>query len=433
VDRFLIERPAEVAQKLEDQDVNRSYGILKAVLLLLALVSTAGVARGQGAGLTVKASGADKPPRFYGFTGEITFADASGLNGVGQNYRNDLTWYFQPRWQIGRMFLRGTRWAGLTLAARFIVTQNLTGVDPQNFSGNGGPSPMGTCGVLDPTTVGYCNYEQPARRTDYSDLWLTLAAPRIYTIPKLGLNLNPSLRFILPTSLQSRQANTVMSITAFLGLGRAFFNGKWRVGYSFGFNKWFQTQPTGSRPYSNGQVVVQGGNPWDGGAGANLANFLLDPTSGSAVDRSGEGTWNTNFTLQNIFSTGVQLHEKVSFDLLYFTGSSQGVTGPCTVQVQGYTIDTCATGAAVASSSGTWLDRPGWRHSQVLWASLDYNPLDWLTLTLAYITVAPMYHPNGTYQQAIISADYNAYTTVQLGATFAIDGIAAKVIKERKN
>jgi hypothetical protein len=430
----LIERLAGSPKRLEDQDVNRSYGFFKAVLLLLALVSTAGVARGQGAGLSVSAKGADKPPRFYGFTGEITFADASGLNAVGQNYRNDLTWYFQPRWQIGRMFLRGTRWAGLTLAARFIVTQNLTGVDPANFSGNGGPSPMGTCGnptvnngVLDPTTVQYCNYEQPARRTDYSDLWLTLAAPRVYTIPKIGFHINPSLRFILPTSVQSRQATTIMSITAFLGTGRSFFNGKWRVGYSFGFNKWFHTHTTGGIEYRLSQAAAQGGNPWDGSAGAQLSNFMLDPT------RGGDFQYNTNFTLQNIFSTGVQLHEKVAFDLLYFTGSSQVYGAPCTIQVNGYTIDTCATGDAVAANSGTWLDRPGWRHSQVIWASLDYSPLDWLTLTLAYITFAPMYKPNGTYQQAIISADYNSFTTVQLGATFSIDGIAAKVIKERKN
>ena len=75
-------------------------------------------------------------PRFYGFTFDLTTADGSGLNSVGHNYRNDFVWYFEPAWNIGQMYLRGSRWRTLQLQARWALTANASGTDEANFSGN---------------------------------------------------------------------------------------------------------------------------------------------------------------------------------------------------------------------------------------------------------------------------------------------------------
>ena len=131
-------------------------------------------------------------PRFYGFTFDLTTADGSGLNSAGHNYRNDFVWYFEPAWNIGQMYLRGTRWRTLQLQARFSLTANVSGTDEANFSGNSNAAPPGTCpgttindnGTVDPGSVGYCNEASNTRRADYSDVWLTLRSPRVYTHPQ---------------------------------------------------------------------------------------------------------------------------------------------------------------------------------------------------------------------------------------------------------
>src|SRR5579884_2403852 len=69
-----------------------------------------------GAGVAVET--ATTKPRFYGFTFDLTTADGSGLNSAGHNYRNDFVWYFEPAWNIGQVYFRGTRFKTLQLAAR---------------------------------------------------------------------------------------------------------------------------------------------------------------------------------------------------------------------------------------------------------------------------------------------------------------------------
>lgn len=400
--------------------------------LVLGVLGMASSAYGQSAGLSATTSA--KPPRFYGLSFDFTVADGSGLNAVGQNYRNDLNFYFEPTWNFGRLYLSNIKpLRNMHLAARFIVTQNLAGVDETNRTGTINTGPQGTCsdvgimnGVVDPTTVGYCNPPGADRRTDYSDLWLTLRAPRIYTIPKVDIGINPQIRLIVPTSLQSRNAHLASTLTAFLGFGRAFFKGRLRLGYSFGFQKFFHTQTTQSFGQTgNASTIAPGGNPWNAVTSTGSANFYSDPSRNGQV--------NTNFSLMNIVSGGVQIHEKVSFDLLYFTIHGFAYDQSCVIVVNGVPEDICQNGDAVAANSGSRLDRPGLRQSQVLWGSLSYHALDWLTVTLSWINFAPMFNPDSTYRQGIFSADYNAFTTVMLGTTVSIDQFAAKFIKQKQN
>src|SRR5207302_1374806 len=197
-----------------------------AVVIGLIGAST-GAARGQAGGLSAAGTvvsvdaKADTKPRFYGLVFDLTMADGSGLNSVGHNYRNDFVWYFEPAWNIGKMYLRGTRWQTLRLEARFSLTANVSGTDEANFSGySNSTGPQGTCGnpsindngTVDPGSVAYCSPKPNNRRADYSDTFLTLRNPRIYTIPKIGVAINPSFRVVLPTSAESQYATLVMSL-----------------------------------------------------------------------------------------------------------------------------------------------------------------------------------------------------------------------------
>ena len=380
---------------------------------------------------SIESTGSGKP-RFYGLTFDLTTADGSGLNSVGHNYRNDFVWYFEPAWNIGQMYLRGTRWRALQLQARFSVTANVSGTDEANFTGySNSTGPQGTCGspsindnggAVNPGTVAYCNPPPNNRRADYSDLWLTLRSPRIYTVPKIAVYLNPALRVVLPTSLESQYATMVMSFTPSISVGRTFWHDKLRAGYGFGFTKFIHRYTTPQlNPSAGGQASTIGGNYHDGAYGAGLSNFYLDPSRVGTI-----GGYNPSFTLTHTISGGVQINDKWSVDVLYLIVDAFSYDHSCTMQVNGITYNTCSAGDAVAANSNASLSRPGHRDSQVFWATIGYQPVDWLGLSLAWINWAPLQKPDTSYRQGLISTDYNAFTTIQLAATITVDKLAAR-------
>lgn len=372
---------------------------------------------------------------FYGLSFDFSMGDGTGLNGVGHNYRNDLSFYFEPSWKVGARFIKSGPLKRLVLAGRFAVTQNLAGTDENNFSGNSNSSgPQGTCsnltpsstgGVIDPTKVGYCNPAANDRRADYSDLWLTLRAPAIYTIPKIGVNINPSLRFIFPTSAESRFATLALAITPSLGFSKSLWHDRISLSYGLGVTKYFHRYKTAAIDPQTGTASSTGGNPYDGIRGVGLSNFYADPT------RAGEGGFNnTSVSVINSFSAAYAINSKWSVDLLYILIHPWAYSTACSVNVNGMEINTCQNGDAVASNSGSSLSHSGQKMpQQVLWASLAYQPLEWLGLSLSWINAAPLQKPDGSYRQGIISTDYNAFTTVYLGTTVTFDKLIVRYMK----
>ena len=406
--------------------------------ILLVGASTGAWADGAGApntgAVTTVETTVNTKPRFYGFTFDLTTADGSGLNSVGHNYRNDFIWYLEPSWNIGQMYLRGTRWRTLQLAARWSLTANVSGTDEANFSGQSNASPAGTCpgttindnGTVDPGSVGYCNENANTRRADYSDIWLTLRNPRIYTVPKIGVYLNPAFRVIVPASQESLYQTLVMSLTPSIAAGRTFWHDKIRVGYGFGFTKNFHryTSPLLAPGQGGLTGATAGGNLSDGPYGAGLSNFYLDPSRDGTI-----GGYNINYSLSHTISGGIQLSDKWSFDVLYVIIDSFTYDHSCAttnVAVAGAQYDTCSAGDRVAANSGATLARPSHRDSQVFWATIAYQPLDWLGLSLAWINWAPLQKLDSSYRQGIISTDYDAFTTIQLAATITVDRLAAR-------
>jgi len=406
----------------------------------LSLLLLAGPAAAQNSGLTVTDS-KDEPPRYYGLHFDLSIYDGSGLNSVGQNYRNDLSFYFEPSWDIGRTFsaLRNTRWKGLALAARFVVSANLSGTDEGAFSGNTNATPQGTCsnitpsqngGVVDPGSVGYCNPAAATRRADYSDLWLTLRAPSLYkySIPEYSLSISPALRGVFPTSMESRYATLIASVTPSIGMTHTFWKGRLHGGFSFGVTKNFHKQSTTQIQASNGgTATAEGGNPYDGALSAGLSNFYADPSRQTSVNGL-----NTNFALLSVISGGVTFNDKWSFDALYIVSNAYPYSQDCMQTVQGVSVDLCQSGNAVAANSGSELWRPGRRDMQTFWATLNYQPWEWIGFSVAWINSAPMWKPDSTYRQAIISTDYSAFTTVSFGTSISIDHFAEMLDKRNK-
>lgn len=410
------------------------------LLVAMAFLGVGAPARAQSlSGYNTAASEASKSaerlgsPRFYGFTFDLTTGDSSGLNSVGHNYRNDFVWYFEPAWNLGQLYLRDTRWKYLQLQARFSLSANASGTDEANFAGQSNAAPAGTCpgtsindsGSVDPGSVGYCNPNANKRRADYSDLWLTLRSPRVYTIPKIDVVVNPALRVVLPTSLESQFQTMIMSLTPTISVGRTFWRDKLRLGYGFGFTKYFHRQISPLLdPQSGGAAATAGGNLSDGPFGAGLSNFYLDPSREGTI-----GGYNVSYSFIHTISGGIQLSDKWSFDVIYLVIDSFTYGHSCAtnnVDIGGTLYDTCSSGDRVAANSGATLARPSHRDSQVFWATLGYQPVDWLGISLAWINWAPMQMPDSSYRQGIISTNYDEFTTIQLAATITLDKLAAR-------
>ena len=169
-----------------------------------------------------------------------------------------------------------------------------------------------------------------------------------------------------------------MSLTPSIAAGRTFWHDKIRVGYGFGFTKNFhrytspQLDPRVERPGGDHGRQPRRTAPY----GAGLSNFYLDPSRDGTI-----GGYNISYSLSHTISGGVQLSDKWSIDVLYVIIDSFTYDHTCAtsnVAVAGQQYDTCSAGDRVAANSGASLARPSHRDSQVFWATLGYQPLDWL-------------------------------------------------------
>jgi hypothetical protein len=366
-----------------------------------------------------------------GFDFELTLSDSSGLNAVGQNYRNELSTYFEPRWAIGDRLFGGSGALGkLTLSGRFVLTRALSGTGDDSFGGTVNSGPVAPCsnvlpssegGVIDPTQVRRCNPPSADRRIDYSDLWLTAGLPRFATIPRTGLDLSTSLRLILPTSVQSRYATLRFGLTGTGGLSRAFFGDKLRLIYTLGVTKNFHAYSTpGIDAGPPGPAGDVGANPSGGLSGTGISNLYADPT------RAGQGGFNVSFSLANSLSAHFDLSQRWSGDVLYLWTDAFTYGHRCQLDLDGLALDSCATGAAVAGASGTDVAARGHKRGQVFWVTASYSFRPWLSFSLAWVNWAPREKPDTSYRQPFISTDYNAFTSVMLSATTSLEEIAKR-------
>jgi hypothetical protein len=254
-------------------------------------------------------------------------------------------------------------------------------------------------------------------------VWLTVRNPNIYTIPGVTVAVNPSVRFILPTSAESQYQSLVLAVVPGVNLSRAFWHERIHSSLGVSFTKNFDQYSTPAlTPDTSGQAAAQGGNPYDGLTGVGLSNFFSDPSRVGSV-----GGFNVSYTWTGSVDIGYDFNDKLSFDVLYLYVYAQPFGHSCDVTVVGgQAVNTCQTGDAVAGSEGTSVDRPGHHDTEIFWATVSYKLEDWLSLNLAWINWAPALYPDSTFRQPFVSNNYDAFTTVQLSATVSFDKLAAR-------
>jgi hypothetical protein len=366
-----------------------------------------------------------------GFDIDLTLSDSSGLNAVGENYRNELSMYFEPRFALGKRLFRDSKvWSKLSVAGRFVLTRALTGTSDEGFGSTVNQGPLVPCshptpsadgGIIDPNQVARCDVQPNSRRFDYSDVWLNVGLPRFARIPRADIDLSTSVRFVIPTSAESQFATLRLGVSGSLGLSRAFLHDKLRIGYNFGASKNFHAYSTaGISTGRNGAAAEEGTNSSSPISGTGLSNFYADPT------RAATGTFGTSYSFSNGLSAHYTVSPKWDADLLYLWTDGFSYPHRCDYGLPAVDVNTCSTGAAVAGSSGTSIDSVGHRRAQVLWATVNYNFRPWMQFSLAWVNWAPREKPDSSYRQPFYSTDYNAFSSVILSASTSLEEVAKR-------
>jgi hypothetical protein len=366
-----------------------------------------------------------------GFDLELTLSDSTGLNAVGQNYRNELSAYFEPRWAMGRrLFGNSPTWSKLSMSARFVLGRALAGTGDDSFGSTVNSGPLVPCssitpsqdgGIIDPNQVQRCNPEPNNRRFDYSDISVAFGLPRVATIPRVGVSVSTSLRVVIPISPQSRFASLRTALTGSGVLSKGFFKDQLRLSYSLGVTKNFHRYTTaGLDPDSPGIGGELGGNPSSGLAGVGISNLYADPS------RVGASGINTSYSFSNGLSAHLEVFKKWSGDILYLWTDGFSYGHSCTVEVGGQIVDSCANGSTVAAGSLSSTESRGHKRGQVFSLTVSYNYQPWLGFSLGLSTWSPRMMPDTSYRQGFISTDYNAFTSVMLSVSTSLEELTKR-------
>ncbi len=416
---------------------SRAIGRLLFGIGALGVVSTtAAPLRAQTSDQAVVKAAEESEEEVGAFGLNVSISDGTGLNRVGQNYRNDLSLLFSPTWKIGRQVFRGSEtWKKLVLSGRFMTSRALAGTDPSSFS-SVSSGPVVPCsnptprdgGRIDPGDIKRCNPEPGSRRLDYSDVTLAASLPRFATVTPLGLALSATARVTLPISAQSRFQTLRLGVGGTGSVSRTVWGDRLRLGYSLGASKNFHEYTTAGLDDPQGfRARETGSNPNSGLAGVGISNLYADPT------RVGASGFNVSYSFSNSVNADLSLAERWSLDATYSWTDGFTYGHECVANVSGYVVDTCDSGDAVASNSGSKLRRRGHRKGQVFSVTASYALRDWMDLSLAWSTWAPRLKPDSSFRQGFISTDYNAFTTIFLSTTISVEELAARWTKRRRS
>ena len=141
------------------------------------------------------------------------------------------------------------------------------------------------------------------------------------------------------------------------------------------------------------------------------------------------GKLNPSWGVNHIFTVDVTPIDKLGISLIYVMSQAFPYPANCNsgMNIQGYTDNSCAGGMAVAASQSSGISTDSQRVNQIFWLTVGYQVLDWLNISAALITATPQKAENNSLRQPFLSFDYNAFSTVSLGATVSIDKVAAKL------
>jgi hypothetical protein len=367
-----------------------------------------GVARCVGLLVLTLATGAARAEDKGGDFGTISLWEISGITGPTEAYENQLALVFEPSLKLGRLLPRAPRLLrGLHLSAWMTLQFELAGNDAR-FRGVHFTSPTLLAGGAEGVAINEygmvtgsdtSQIEGTSRRPLLSDLWLSLSHGTLYTIPKLKIDLGPTLSFTLPTSKPSQVAGLRLGLGMGFTLSRTLFK-RLELTYTFKHTQYFYNTATAQTELLGGEVMING-----------RLEPIYSPQRGTSL--------NPSFGFLNDFSATVRIWRQLQLSLSYtlinaFTYTLSGVEMPGIPQV-----DVCADAVALAQASGGSVVRCGdraERDTHWFMAYLEYPIIPSLTVLLRLSTLQPVRHEGGNISNPVVQTARTAnYTTIELG------------------
>ncbi len=363
-----------------------------------------------------------------------------GMTSANHEFENgylSMSYQFKPTWYVGK-FLAPKGWARhFRLDLRFSVTHQPYGYSAQYIDGNVDPRYRFATADELPKLVNDRGGFEYDRRGDMvyavesrgnrvarqSDLMLSLVHGSLYTIPKVGLNIDGLVRLMFPTSEQSQNASLYAAITGAVGLSRSF---SWKIGkvkqaltlgYMFGATRYFHEYKTLviDRNFASddpvdvgGGVTVPGDAIWDG-----YESLVRNPVAAFSNDFYAY----YNFYPGMMLLVGYGLTHALLYDL-----------DKCVFDLHGVEVDACANNDEIQDE----LSPRGERYTHNFSVGLLYSPLPYLQLQALMYTNAPQKKPNSsTIQQPFFVANANNYTAFMLTAYFTFEKLYTSLTKTK--
>ncbi len=405
-------------------------------LTILALWMAGGAAAAQGSE-EADQSGGQKPQvkkkattegmNLYGLNFTFTLQSLNALTNQWEGMEWVLYYKFKLDWRFGHVYFHKKALAGLKLTVGFNVSNELVGTDPRyrstsfpdaNYAGTQSQYlPIQDQGGYLPDSGAHPQYQVSGayRRTDYSDISLSLTNDSWYVIPKAKINIDGGIGLMIPTSLQSRNKGLRTYFMASMGLSR-FFKLPYTLGLGLGYNFywvhyfWEYDTPSISDNYDSWEAENAGAS------GADDYDYVS--TRFNVHDAVSNGFWVSfsflkKFTLlasyEYIWLAPYQSDKYCEVDL-----GGGLTTNACenTYEVRGY------------GQAAPW----ELRNYQIFTMLLSYKPLPYLKGTIGFVTQAPERKPDSrTYQQAFLNLNYNRYSMFTVYLTLYTDQLIKKV------
>lgn len=353
---------------------------------------------------------ADAPARLGGFDLHVTLFDSSGVYFHPESYTNSLTLWLEPTFALGKRLFKGRWLEPLALSARVPFEFELVGADPR-FRGTGfsSPSPLTNVEQLPISQV----QQPPAGQIDgtthrvaiLEDTWLSLSHPKLFTIPKVGIVVGGGTRWVLPTSIASRNAGliTAGSLGVFVEKELSIFT----ASYAARPTKYFYTRAVPTFPSTLGTVTVNG---------------KQEPTWQPAST----GVPNPDWAVIHGASLDVKLPRGFTVSAMYYLFHVAPLRATSCAVEGAPLANLCVDGALVGP-----VNPQAMRVDQWFLASVDWKTRV-LTASLGLSTYGPLLTPGGKVAQPFFIANSNNYTTVYVSLTASAEELAQLISHPEK-
>lgn len=346
---------------------------------------------------------------------DLTFWEISGLDTSPGAYENQALLIFEPRFRLGHRFFRNTWAEPLSVSARLFVEAELAGSDaafrcgsfasPALFRDSPESQPIRQAQTGGAEGTARNNTDGVGRCVTTSDLWLSAFHGKLYTIPKLGIDLQAGARVVLPVSLESRNSGLQAAPSLYLALSKKI--GRFNVEYGFRAVKYFYNSTTAPIAAKEGTVTLNG---------QEIQPYHIEST----------GDLNPNYAFAHFFGFGIELPANFSIEIDYLLFNLYAHRPPPTAVPGVPTADLDSDGDAVHDAR-----RPGQRDSQWFYIEVAWRPVSWGAIGVGLSTFQPVRLPDGSLANPVCRVNRDNVCTVFLSLSVNAESLATALKKKR--